>query len=390
MKVWGLSLRLALLALPTPAFGELIFTHVDVFSSGTEGYHTFRIPAILTAPDGALIAMAEGRKENRHDPGGGDIDLVYKRSTDAGATWSPLMVLDDPGVGWAASNPTPVVDRQTGRIWVLYNRWEPGFGTYLSQPGTSNNQVWVRYSDDNGLTWSTPTDLTRVAREFDHWGAMFLGPGGAIQAGNGRLIVPAAMKPDRSAHVWVSVGNYRGTLKMMRAYAIYSHDHGATWQRGELLDALSDENQLVELADGALLMDARQSSGENRWVAISADGGQTWSKPRAGQVVKPVATAIERYTLQASGDDRDRILWSGPSGPGRLGLVVRVSYDEGQTFRNEKLIYGGFSAYSDLSILNDKTVGLLWERGVSSGYQFITLTRFNLEFLESEASTSFP
>lgn len=173
----------------------------------------------------------------------------------------------------------------------------------------------------------------------------------------------------------------------MRAYAIYSDDHGSTWQRGELLEAFTNENQLVELADGAILMDARQNSGGYRWVGISPDAGQTWSTPRAGQAVTPVATAIERYTLQTSGDDRNRILWSGPAGPGRLGLVVRISYDEGQTFINEKTIYDGFSAYSDLSVLNDRTVGLLWERGVSSTYQFITFTRFNLEFLESKTAT---
>lgn len=117
MKVWHFSVWLFALALPTIARAEPMFTHVDVFTSGTEGYHTFRIPAIITAPDGSLIAIAEGRKEDRRDPGGGDIDLVYKRSTDAGTTWSPLKVLDDPGVGWTASNPTPVVDRQTRRIY---------------------------------------------------------------------------------------------------------------------------------------------------------------------------------------------------------------------------------------------------------------------------------
>ena len=78
----GLAVFMAL------ASAEPLFTSVDVFTSGTEGYHTFRIPAILTSPDGSLIAFAEGRKDNRHDPGGGDIDLVYKLSADQGQTWS--------------------------------------------------------------------------------------------------------------------------------------------------------------------------------------------------------------------------------------------------------------------------------------------------------------
>ena len=98
-----ISLCASLLAVAITAIGsaEPLFEQVDVFTAGTEGYHTFPIPAIVTVADGSLIALAEGRKENRRDPGGGDIDLVYKRSTDRGATWSALNVLDDPGEKWA-------------------------------------------------------------------------------------------------------------------------------------------------------------------------------------------------------------------------------------------------------------------------------------------------
>ena len=152
-----------------------LIDHVDVFASGSEGYHTFRIPAVVRAPDGSLLAFVEGRKENRRDPGGGDIDLVAKRSKDRGASWSPLQIVDDPGEGWSASNPTPVVEQNSGRVLIVYNRWEPGFGTILSQPGTDNNQVWLRYSDDHGGNWSEPREITREARDHEDWGAMFLG-----------------------------------------------------------------------------------------------------------------------------------------------------------------------------------------------------------------------
>ena len=239
-----------------------------------------------------------------------------------------------------------------GRVLIVYNRWEPGFGTVRSQPGTDNNQAWVRDSDDNGDSWSEAREITRVARDHEDWGAMFLGPGGAIQTRSGRLLVPA------------------------------SDDRGQTWQRGELVDALTDENQVVELADGTIMMDARQSRGGRRWVAISSDGGDTWSRPRPGQEVTRVAAAIERYSLQSQGAERNRIIWTGPKGPGRLNLVLRVSDDEGQTFGRERLLYGGFAAYSDLEMLDDGSVGVLWERGVSAGYQFITFSRFHLEALE--------
>jgi sialidase-1 len=372
---------LGALASALTAFAQPRVTHTDVFTAGTEGYHTFRIPAIVTAAGGSLLAFAEGRKENRSDPGGGDIDLVLKRSADGGRTWSPLRILDDPGPGWAASNPTPVLDRQRRRVWVLFNRWEPGHGTGSSKPGTANNQTWARWSDNDGETWSEAVDLTRAARDYDHWGAIFLGPGGAIQTRAGRLIVPAAMRPD-SFDFWISVGGFTGRTSLMRAYALFSDDHGATWWRGELVRAQTDENQLVELADGAILMDARQGAGEHRWLAFSHDGGATWSDPVPGQNVTPICAAIERYSFPESNGRPGRILWTGPAGPGRRRLVVRLSEDEGQTFTAERVLYGGLAAYSDIAILADGTIGVLWERGVSQGYQYITFTRFGIDLFE--------
>ena len=371
-----------LLALPSLVLAaDAFITHTDVFRAGEDGYHSYRIPAIVTAPDGSLVAFAEARKENRSDPGGGDIDLVAKRSVDQGATWSRMQIVDDPGEKWGASNPTPVVDRANGRLWIAFNRWEPGKGTEASRAGTTDNQAWLRFSDDNGQTWSAARDITREARDFDHWRSMFLGPGGAIQTLSGRLILPAAACADVCS-VEAASGTFRGRLHFMRSYAIYSDDHGATWKRGAQIRALTDENQLVELSDGTVLMDARQGGGNARYLAVSSDGGASWSAPRGGEIVTPVATGIERFTSVKDGADRDRILWTGPQGDARRRLVVRVSYDEGQTFTNERLLYGGPSAYSDLSILKDGTAGVLWERGVSDGYQFITFTRFNREFLE--------
>ncbi len=218
---------------------QRILRQTDVFHFGTEGYASFRIPAIVTAPNGALLAFAEGRKENSSDPGGGDIDLVYKRSTDNGATWSRLAVLDDPGDRWAASNPTPVTDRERKRVWIVFNRWEPGMGTERARPGTSNNQTWIRYSDDNGATWSAARDITRSARDYNVWGAMFAGPGGAIQTRTGRLMIPAAMKFDEH-FVMATFGAFDGPLDVLRAYVLYSDDHGETWARGSLVRAFTN------------------------------------------------------------------------------------------------------------------------------------------------------
>jgi sialidase-1 len=345
--------------------------HVDVYTSGDDGYQMYRIPAIEVAPDGSLLAFAEARKYGGSDPGMGkqDIDLVLKRSTDNGGTWSPMKIIEDPGELWSAANPATVVDRQNGRVWLLYLRSKPERSTDTSRPGTDDMQTLARHSDDNGLTWSDPLDLTKVARDYSDptWQASVVGPGGVIQTRTGRLVAP----------VW--------KVKPYGVFTIFSDDHGQTWQRGSLMPGNQggDEDQIVELADGRLLLDIRQNSGPHRLLATSSDAGQTWSEPRPGVSVTPVACAIERLTLQSAGDDRNRIVWTGPKGPGRKTLVARLSYDEGQTFTNERLIADEPAAYSDLTVLKNKTVGVLWERG---NYRFITFTTLTLEFLEPKDS----
>ena len=354
------------LAVAVSAAGEPSLRHVDVFRSGQDGYKIYRIPAIETAADGSLIAVAEARKYSGADPGyhDNDIDLVCKRSTDGGRTWSAQQIVDDPGERWSAANPATLVDRTNQRVWLLYLRSQPGRSTDTSRPGTDDMQTFARWSDDHGVNWSEPIDLSAAARDCNdpEWKASVVGPGGAIQDHRGRLLAP----------VWKSP---------YQVFAIYSDDHGSTWQRGRFVPGTdgNNESQLVELADGRILVDMRQGRGSHRWLSASRDGGTTWSEPRAGVETTPCAGAIERFTLESAGDDRNRILWTGPKGPGRKTLVVRTSYDEGQTFTAERIISEQDAAYSDLTVLNDKRVAVLWERG---DYQFITLTTFDLQWLE--------
>ena len=89
------------------ARSEPMLTSVDVFTSGADGYHTFRIPAIEIAADGTLLAFAEARKHTSEDPGFGkqDIDLVLKRSTDGGKTWSKMKMHRGPRRGVVGGEP---------------------------------------------------------------------------------------------------------------------------------------------------------------------------------------------------------------------------------------------------------------------------------------------
>ena len=130
-----------------------------------------------------------------------------------------------------------------------------------------------------------------------------------------------------------------------------------------------------------VVIDMRQNSGTHRWMSVSDDQGNTWSPPYAGNNVSPVACAVERFSAKIAPDQRERILWTGPKGPERRTLVMRVSYDQGKTFQNERVISDEPAAYSDLTVLADNTIGCLWERG---DYKYITFTRFDLSFVEPQ------
>ena len=346
--LWPVPLA-CLLATTHAMAAQADLSHTDVFVSGKDGYHAYRIPALETAPDGSLLAFAEARKYNLGDPGmeKNEIDLVLKRSTDRGHTWSAMKVIEHAGQRWSAANPATVVDGQNGRVWLHYLRCKPDRNTDTARPGTDDVQNLVRSSDDNGVTWSAPTDLTPIVRDMSdkQWRSSVVGPGGAIQDRKGRLV----------AAVW--------KYAPWGVFAIYSEDHGRTWKRGQPVPG--DR------------WGRREPIGRvGRWSALDGLPAAEWPAPlddyqqrRWPDLVRapsrpgryPGVLRIERYTLKASGDDRNRILWTGPKGPGRTKLVIRVSYDEAGTFPNERPISEESAAYSDLAVLKDKTVGVLWE-----------------------------
>ena len=70
--------------------------YTEVFVAGEKGYNTFRIPSIIAAGRGTLLACAEGRREGRGDAG--DIGLVLGRSSDGGRSWSALQGVGVNGV----------------------------------------------------------------------------------------------------------------------------------------------------------------------------------------------------------------------------------------------------------------------------------------------------
>jgi sialidase-1 len=390
MRAWK-SVWLALFFLAATFFARAAeaqtsgLTQSDIFVDGTDGYFAYRIPSLIVTKAGTLLAFCEGRKNNRADAG--DIDLLLKRSTDDGKTWSAQIVIWDDGTN-TCGNPCPVVDEKTGMILLLLTH-NPGDAREMKiarNPGASLRTVWLSRSSDDGKAWSQPVAITKSVKQPD-WGWYATGPGIGIQIRHGphagRLIVPCDHtygEPDEK-----NISFARGS------HIIFSDDGGKSWTTGGVVRPQMNECQVVELADGkgTLLLDMRSYRGKGcRAQSISRDGGATWSEPTDQPALpEPVCQAsLLRYTWPDQ-SDKSRILFSNPAhAKRRENLTVRLSYDEGKSWPVEKTLHSAFAAYSCLAILPDGDIGCLYERGERT-YEGITFARFDLNWLTGGKDT---
>lgn len=345
---------------------------LPVFITGKEGYPRYRIPAGVVTTKGTLLAFCEGRTGGDS----GDIDIVLKRSTDGGKTWGPLQVVWNDG-GNTCGNPAPVVDLETGTIWLLLT-WNLGTDherTIMAGTSKEVRHVYVTHSDDDGLTWAKPERISDTTRQ-PHWRWYATGPVNGIQltrgAHKGRLLIPA----NHSDH---SQGGHP-----YRSHVIYSDDHGKSWKLGGIEEDRTNESSVAELSDGSVLQAMRSYHGKNRRaMAVSRDGGSTWGKVYLDQALDtPVCQAsLLRFSWpeNAAQGGKSRLLFASPAGSTRARMTVWLSYDEGKTWPVHKLVHGGASAYSNLLALPDGRIGLLYEK---DGYKTITLATFDLAWLE--------
>ena len=342
-----------------------------VFQKGERGYLCFRIPAIVSTIQGTLLAFAEARRNGCSDTD--DIDLVMKRSSDNGETWSSLKVIWDNGSN-TCGNPSPVVDQVTGKI-LLLSTWNSG-ADHEQQiiDGTSKDtrRVFVFHSSDDGLNWSAPREITRSVKQPD-WTWYATGPVNGIQLHQaphkGRIVIPCD-------HIEAGTKKYY-------SHVIFSDDTGETWQLGGTTPSDGvNESTVAELPDGRLLLNMRNYTGARiRQVSISTDGGSSWSKPQGdSSLPEPVCQA----SLLSMDDSRGGSLlaFSNPADPkNRVRMTVRISSDGGITWPYQKILHEGPSAYSNLVLLANGKLACLFEAGVQSAYEGIAFTAIPLEEL---------
>jgi len=341
------------------------------------GYHTYRIPALAVTNKGTILAFCEGRKNSKRDDG--NIDMLVKRSFDKGKTWGHIQLVHEEGGGAPITigNPCPIVDRDTGIVWLLFCR--------------NNKRAFVTHSRDDGKTWAEPVEIASVATGPGRNG-YGTGPGQGIQLEfgphKGRLLATA----------WTGI--------------LYSDDHGATWKIGGMARQPGGKNpparppymrggecRVAETVTGEIYMTMRNGPGghieglEGGRAAFSwsRDGGATWERPR---VTANINDGDCQHSLVRLADgrnhDRNRHLFANPDHlRRRSNLTVRISYDNCKTWSKGKVLEPERSAYSDLCVLPDMSIGSLYEcgRGGRSVYDSIMFARYNLEWLTDGADS---
>ncbi|MET8825130.1 sialidase family protein [Streptomyces sp. NPDC004610] len=351
-------------------------------ASQDPGYACFRIPAIVRTTRGTLLAFAEGRVLNCGDAT--DIDLVVKRSTDGGRTWGPLQVVSEGG-GDTHGNPSPLVDRETGRILLAQTR-NPGRTDSASCEIPCPRTPYLQYSDDDGRTWSAPRDLSAQIQpaRWNSWYAT--GPVHGVQIDSGpyagRLVFGV------NAETW---NGSRVTAN--DAALIISDDGGTTWRVGATdswpiaadgtFGQKPSEVTLEAQADGSLLISAREQDGTalgHRSQAVSTTGGSSFDTPF--QHVPDLYTPQVQGALLRFGD---RMLLACPADPDRRRtMMVRSSYDGGRTWDSVDrgtVVSRDWAGYSDLADLGSSTVGLLYEGGAVDARDEIRFARFTEDWL---------
>ncbi|MCO6010375.1 exo-alpha-sialidase [Actinoallomurus purpureus] len=357
-----------------------------LFQQKQFGYACFRIPAVVRAADGMVLAFAEGRVKDCGDDE--DIDLVLRRSADGGRTWGPLQVVSE-GNGSTHGNPVPIVDRRTGRIVLVSTHNGPA-----PCPNGCDRDPYVQSSDDDGATWTAPREMTEGKRpEWNFWYAT--GPMHGIQLTRGRHAGRLVLGASYEIYDGGTGPHVYGT------HLLYSDDSGVTWHIGATSafddgSIIAQEVTVVELTDGRIYALARERGTDpgHRAYAISKDGGETFERPF--RTVKNLALPdVQASTLRLhardQGDRTNRILLSSPAHPvAREAMAVFSSFDEARTWQpwqRGKVFWWGPSAYSDMVKLGNDEIGLYYEAGTATPYETIRWARFNEAYLATPNGT---
>ena len=320
-----------------------------IYNQGTDGFELYRIPAIVKSKSNTLLAFAEARKA-RSNGDSGDIDLVVKRSSDNGKTWSKQITIWNDGQN-TCGNPVPIVDDR-GRIHLLmtWNFQTDKWGAITNGTGEDSRRPYYTYSDDDGITWAQPVEITSSVKK-EKWDWYATGPchGIQIQKGihKGRLVAPNYFTTRESG----KVTSY--------SHIIYSDDYGKTWKPGEPTPVGGvGECSVAEIGEGTLMLNMRADEGFYRKSCTSIDGGLTWSSPQIS--IDQIDCKCQGSILSIGGAV---FLSNAASATERINMTIKKSTDNGKNWKGQYTVYEGNSGYSDIVELSDSQIAIIYEGG---------------------------
>jgi sialidase-1 len=377
---------LVMLAAAQLSFAAPQFTQANLFEGGEGGHKLYRIPGIVVTHRGTVLVYCEGRRYT-----GGDwdtIDLMLRRSTDGGRTFSPARRIGEVA-GPIERSPVAIERRQGKPTDVTYNNPV----AIADRNGAVHFLFCINYmrvfymrSDDDGESFTAPVEITGALGGFRPaypWRVVATGPGHGIQLRNGRLLVP----------IWLALGTQGNGHGPATDATIYSDDHGKSWHRGEIAIPATpefpspNETAAVQLADGRVMLNARVPSARNRRVTVTGpDGASHWSAPQYQEdLPDPICEA--GFTSLPQKRHRSLLLFSNPDNltradgkdaisKDRKNLTVRLSRDEGRSWTAKRVIEPGQSGYSDLAAAHGDIFCFYESAG-----KYLTLARFNLAWI---------
>lgn len=333
---------------------------VAVVKPGDFNSKFYRIPGLARTRKGTLLAVYDIRYDHSRDLPA-NIDVGVSRSEDGGNTWSDVnMAIDDssinPGLGATkgVGDPAILVDDKTGRIWVAAI-WSHKYSIFGSRTGDNSpdvcGQLVLAYSDDDGLTWSKPINITEQTKRKE-WQILFNGPGSGICLKDGTLVFAA---------------QYWDEKKVPWSTLVYSKDSGQTWKCGTGVHPETTEAQVIELQNGSIMINARCNLRGARVVGVTKDLGATWAThptSRTAQLQEPVCQG----SLQAVHDIPglgSAIFFSNPnSTSSRCQMTLKASRDDAASWPESlHLPYDVRECwgYSCLAPVDAQHVGVLYE-----------------------------
>ena len=356
-----------------------------IHKQGQFDCHTFRIPAMATTNKGTLLAVYDMRYNSRRDLQG-HMDIGLSRSTDGGDTWArPVPIMDMKKFGGlpedqnGCSDPNILIDRETGEILVsaLWTHGKPNTHQWVgkgSEPGHSihkSSQFMMVRSKDDGLTWSEPENWTKRLKD-PKWCLFAPAPGNGINLMDGTLVMPT---------------QGRDATGLPFSNFMWSMDHGKSWTLSSPARDNTTECSVAELKDGSLMLNIRdnrnrkdKSKTNGRAVSVTEDMGKTWKVHSSDHGALPEPVCMASLISHDLKDGRRVLFFSNPNSKyKREKMTIRMSLDQGKTWPESILLDQKGGAYSSLSMVNDRTLGILYESSVADMvFQKIKLSEFGL------------